>query len=206
MPISSRHTPLRHALLLAGRLRALRGWSRAAVCSTVAVTAAALVACGKTKDLSPADVALQFYVTLELGGVREVPEPRALIALEPYLTDTLITALRAARAVRDRPERGAGVSPPFTDGNPFSGLFEGHSTYRVGTTARRGDTALVIMSFTNIEQKPTLAWQDTLVLVTHGTGASSTWRVADLRYGTDWEFGYRGSLRGVLQDGRRTPR
>lgn len=164
-------------------------------------------ACGKTTNVTPADVALQFYVTLELGGVREVPEPRALMAIEPYLTPELTRALEAARARRDAPlPSGSTGKPPFTDGNPFSGLFEGHSTYRMGATAMRGDTALVTVSFSNTAQKPTVEWKDTVLLVPTGTGESRSWRVADIRYGSTWEFGYTGSLRGVLQDGLRAPR
>lgn len=162
----------------------------------------AAAACGKTKNVTPADVALQFYVTLELGGVREVPEPRALVAMVPYLTPELAGELRAARVRRDMPlPPGTTGKAPFTDGNPFSGLFEGHSTYRMGATTLRGDTALVTVSFSNTEQKPALEWKDTLLLLPNGTGPSRTWRVADIRYGSTWEFGYRGSLRGVLQDG-----
>ncbi len=169
--------------------------------------ALAATACGKTTNVTPADVALQFYVTLELGGVREVPEPRALIAIEPYLTPALAGDLKAARVRRDAPlPPGSTDKPPFTDGNPFSSLFEGHSTYRMGTTAMRGDTALVTVSFSNIEQKPAVEWKDTVLLLPHGTGASRTWRVADIRYGSTWEFGYRGSLRGVLQGGVSAPR
>lgn len=162
----------------------------------------AVAACGKTRNVTPADVALQFFVTLELGGVREVPEPRALIAIEPYLTPELAGDLKAARARRDAPlPPGSTDKPPFADGNPFSSLFEGHSTYRMGTTAMRGDTALVTVSFSNIEQKPAVEWKDTVMLLPTGTGESRTWRVADIRYGSTWEFGYRGSLRGVLRDG-----
>lgn len=161
-----------------------------------------LGACGKTRNVAPADVAMQFYVTLELGGVREVPEPRALVALRPYLTAALASSLESARTVRDTPApAGATGKRPFTDGNPFSGLFEGHSTYRIGATTMRADTALVTVAFSNTEQKPAVSWQDTVVLVPLGAGAERTWRIDDLRYGNDWEFGYRGSLRRVLRDG-----
>jgi hypothetical protein len=166
------------------------------------MTAALVAGCGKTKNVTPADVALQFFVTLELGGVREVPEPRALLAIEPYLTPDLVADLKAARTLRDAPlPPGSTDKPPFTDGNPFSSLFEGHSTYRMGTTAIRGDTALVTVSFTNTAQKPALEWKDTVMLLPNGTGETRTWRVADIRYGNRWEFGYSGSLRGVLKDG-----
>jgi hypothetical protein len=167
-----------------------------------AVVLTAAGACGKTKNLTPADLALQFYVTLELGGVREMPEPRALVAIEPYITPELAADLRAARARRDAPlPAGSTDKPPFADGNVFSSLFEGHSTYRMGTTAMRGDTAFVTVSFTNTAQKPAVEWKDTVMLLPSGAGETRSWRVADIRYGSTWEFGYRGSLRGVLADG-----
>ena len=40
-----------------------------------------------------------------------------------------------------------------------------------------------------------------VVLVPNGTGDTRAWRIDDVRYGNNWEFGYRGSLRGVLRDG-----
>lgn len=76
-----------------------------------------LLACGKTENVSPSDVVVQFYVTVEVSGVRDLPEPRALLALEPYLTDSLATALRQARAVRDTASaRSSGQAPPFPRG------------------------------------------------------------------------------------------
>jgi hypothetical protein len=182
----------------------------ASMCGLAAMTLGALGACGKTENVSPSDVVVQFYVTIELSGIRDVPEPRALLALEPYLTDSLTSALRNAHALRaDAAAKLPGEKPPFADGNPFSGLFEGHSTYVVRGATERGDSAFVTVAFTNTEQKPAVSWSDTVVLVKSEAAArqssagkaipSPVWRIADLRYGGNWEFGYRGSLRQVLQ-------
>jgi hypothetical protein len=183
----------------AHRLRWCGGRTRLARLAAVFVAVAA-AACGKTEDVGPADVAMQFYVTLELSGVREVPEPRALLALEPYLSDSLTVALRRARARRDGGAAPTGGASPVTDGNPFSGFFEGHSTYRVRGASTRGDTALVTMAFSNVDQKPAVEWTDTLVVVRNGRGVAARWRIADLRYGTTWEFGHRGTLLQVLRE------
>lgn len=164
-----------------------------------------LLACGKTENASPSDVVVQFYVTVEVSGVRDLPEPRALLALEPYLTDSLARSLKQARAVRDSASaRFPGQPAPFSEGNPFSGLFEGHDTFVVRGAVERGDSAFVTVAFTNTEQKPPVSWADTVVLVKVIPPADKArtmpvWRVADLRYGTDWEFGYRGTLSSVLQ-------
>lgn len=143
---------------------------------------ASLSACGKTHDATPRDVALQFYVTLEVAGVRSLPESRALPALEPYLTADLTRALAAPPA------------PGVHAGNVFSGLYEGHTSYVVHEAQLDGDTARVRLDFTNIDQQPAVQWTDTLVLVRQ----APSWRVHDLRYGANWDFGYRGSLRAVL--------
>jgi len=142
----------------------------------------ALAACGKTHDATPRDIALQFYVTLEVAGVRSLPESRALPALEPYLTSDLNSALAAPPA------------PGVDAGSVFSGLFEGHTSYIVHEAQLQGDTARVRLDFTNVDLKPAVQWTDTLVLVRQ----SPSWRVHDLRYGANWDFGYRGSLREVL--------
>lgn len=162
----------------------------------------AMAACGKTDNVSASDVVVQFYVTLEVSGVRDLPEPRALLALEPYLTDSLAAALRAARQRRDSATATApGTPPPFSAGNPFSGLFEGHSTYVVRGATARADSSFVTVAFTNTDQKPSVSWTDTLVLVNvaRETNAPAIWRITDIRYGSDWDFGYRGSLRQVLR-------
>lgn len=139
-------------------------------------------ACGKTHDATPRDVALQFYVTLEVAGVRSLPESRALPALEPYLTAELARALAAPTA------------PDVDAGNVFSGLYEGHTSYVVHEATQDGDTARVPLDFTNVDLKPAVQWTDTLILVRQ----APSWRVHDLRYGSTWDFGYRGSLRAVL--------
>jgi hypothetical protein len=176
--------------------RGIRRRSRAATVLLTGLTAAVLTACAKAEDSTPADVAMQFYVTLEISGVRDLPEPRALAAIEPYLVPTLAAQLGAAYTRRDSIAKAAPTEkPPLADGNPFSSLFEGHSTYGAKSTIMRGDTALVLVTFTNTDQKPAVTWSDTLVLVKPQT----TWRIADIRYGTTWEFGYKGALTQLLR-------
>lgn len=162
----------------------LSGPRRAAAVVAAVGLIAAVQACAKAENATPADVAMQFYVTLEISGVRDLPEPRAVLAIEPYVLPEVSAQLRAAYD-----KKGVG------GGNPFSSLFEGHSSYGAKQTIMRGDTALVVLAFTNTDQKPAVMWSDTLVLVK----PQNAWRIADIRYGTTWEFGYQGSLTSVLR-------
>lgn len=175
------------------RVRGRLGVMRAAMVAAAA-SAVSLGACRTSGPVSASDTVVQFYVMLEVSGVRNVPEARALLALEPYLTPSLAAQLRAARAVQDSLRNAGAAAVPFTEGDPFSGLFEGQTSYVVKNTTVRGDTAFVLVNFSNTEQKPPVSWSDTVVVAR----VDSTWRIADIRYGAGWEFGYRGALTQVL--------
>jgi len=174
-------------------MRRFRG--RLAALVSMAGLSLTAAACGPRGPVSASDTVVQFYVMLEVSGVRSIPEPRALLALEPYLTPSLAAQLRAAYAYRDSVvAAGARAPAPFSEGDPFSGLFEGQTQYVIKNTTTRGDSAFVLVNFSNTEQKPPVSWNDTVVVVR----ADRTWRVADIRYGAGWEFGYRGALTQLL--------
>lgn len=166
---------------------------RAGMALASVALASLAMACGKTTDATPRDVAMQLYVSLEAAGVRGMPEPRALLVIEPYLTDDLAARLR--RASEQLAAHAGGTTATDASHSVFSSLYDGYTTYFVRDVLEQGDTARVIMAFTNTQQKPTVEWSDTLVVVK----AAPSWRAHDLRYGSDWDFGYRGSLRSVLE-------
>jgi hypothetical protein len=156
----------------------------------------ALTACGKYENATPADVAMQLYVTLEVSGVQTVPDDRTRPALQPYFSDSLFALLTAARRVRDAAVAQAPAdAPPAAGGDPFSSLPEGRNRYAAKSTQMRGDTALVLMDFTYDAQKPVTTWSDTLVMVRRG----ARYVVDDIRYGAGFEFAHQGTLRGLLQ-------
>ncbi|MFN8718343.1 MAG: hypothetical protein ACK5XT_18430 [Gemmatimonas sp.] len=156
----------------------------------------ALAACGKLEDATPADVAMQLYVTLEVSGVQTVPDDRARPGLQPYLSDSLYALLIAARRARDAAAASApSGAAPNAEGDPFSSLPEGRNRYAAKTTLRRGDTALVLMDFTYDAQKPAVSWSDTLVI----TRQRGRHVVDDIRYGAGFEFAHQGTLRGMLR-------
>lgn len=151
-------------------------------------------ACGRTAKSATAAVA-QFYTVLDAAGVNRVPDAAQLQAMGPYLTDSLAHALTMARNAREAAEKAApNDKPPFADGDPFSSLFEGRTSLAVKDSIARGDTTLVVVQFTNDTQKPPVNWKDTVVVVKQG----EQFRVADIRYGTAWEFGFRGRLLDLL--------
>lgn len=162
---------------------------------TALTGALVLLACGR-QPATATEAVTQFYTVLDAVGARRVPDAAQLTALRPYLADSLARVLDAARVVREQAEKSApGEKPPFADGDIFSSLFEGRTATVVKDSLARGDTTLVVVQFTNDTQKPPVNWKDTVVVLRQG----EQFRIADVRYGTDWEFGFRGRLLDLLR-------
>lgn len=180
-------------------MRARRGARMVRRCLMgVAVIACAggAVSCAPSEAKTPAHAAVQLYAMLDALGVQTVPDSLSLTALRPFLSDSLADALAHAdqarrEATRERPDE----KPVFADGDPFSSLFEGRTSARPDTTITHGDTALVVMAFTNNTQRPAVNWRDTVVV----TREQGRYVVADIRYGTTWEFGFTGRLLDLLR-------
>lgn len=170
--------------------------ARAARAMVVSATiAASLTAACRRGPATPTEAAMQFYTMLDALGVHRVPDATSLAALRPYISMQLANALAAADSVRSADvQRAPNDKPAFADGDVFSSLFEGRTTFRVASTTVRAETTFVVMALTNDREKPAVAWRDTLVVVPESGHAV----VADIRYGASWEFGYRGTLSGVL--------
>lgn len=181
--------------------------------ATVALsTLTAVAACRPSAPSSPSESAAQFYTLLDGLGVRGVPDSLALDAVAPYLDSTLLGLLTDARHTRDDfRRRFPSDKPPFVDGDMFSSLFEGNTSFAIRSTVARGDTTMVVMAFTNSMQPPTVAWTDTLVVVPRANPApmSPQFVIADLRYGASWDFANRGSmvasLRAAISEARAIP-
>ena len=167
-------------------------------CPTLALVVLASLgsACAPAEATTPQHAVMQLYAMLDALGVHSVPDAPALRALRPFLGDSLAEALGRADAARTQAaQQEPDEKPPFADGDPFSSLFEGRTDARPDTVLVQGDTAFVVMAFANATQKPAVNWRDTVVV----TRVDGRYVVADIRYGTDWEFGFTGRLLDLLQ-------
>lgn len=164
-------------------------------CRALGVVATAmLAACGR-QAATATEAVTQFYAVLDASGVNRLPDAQQLTALAPYLGDSLVARLDRARALRDSAEKAApDEKPPFADGDIFSSLFEGRTASVVKDSVTRGDTTLVVVQFTNDQEKPAVDWKDTVVVVQQG----ARFRIVDIRYGATWEFGFHGRLLDML--------
>lgn len=183
-------------LLMVHRL--LLGSSKRAVVLVLGMA----VACRPWSPSSPPETAAQFYTLIDGLGVRGVPDSVVLEVVRPYLDTTLVRLLTEARHEREiASHRAPDEKPPFVEGDMFSSLFEGTTSFTLRAVTARGDTTFATMAFTNSMQPPTVRWTDTLVIVPRPnvTPRSPQFVIVDLRYGGDWDFANRGTLLGNLR-------
>ncbi len=147
---------------------------------------------------APADAVQQFYATYMAARVSGAPSEAELARLAPYLSDSLVQLLRAARARRDADQRAhPDEKPAFVEGDLFSSLFEGPT----GVTVQPGDTTTAPRTYiawlsAQADSTP-LGWADTVRVARVG----DRWVITDIAYGGTWDFAQRGTLLGGLTAG-----
>jgi hypothetical protein len=157
--------------------------------------AACLASCGKPE--SPAAGAVErFYKARLEANVVGAPDERQLQALAPHLGQELRGLLEQARKrQREDIARAPGDKPAFADGDLFSSLFEGPTSYKVGVDAPTGDTHRISVQLAYDRRQPVASWTDKVVVkVENGKPV-----VVDIEYGGNWAFGNKGTLVSLLK-------
>ena len=134
------------------------------------------------------------YLSLPRGG--GIPDATARARLAPFLSPRLNQMLTLAAAAEARFQARNKNSPPLIEGDLFSSLFEGVSSYSLGACTGDGKKARCTASLTHTEpkQKP-VSWNDTLLLVNTPSG----WKVDDIAYAAGFSFGNSGNLTDTLK-------
>lgn len=145
---------------------------------------------------APSPVVVAFYSVRIASKSTGAPSANALRQFAPFLSDTLTSLLRAAGEVRDREAaRAPDEKPPFVEGDLFSSLFEGPTSFVVlrDTVAARQKKSVV--RFTNIYNGESYTWTDTVLLGKRGRNDV----IEDVLYGGAGDFGNHGTLRTSLE-------
>tara|TARA_R110002110_G_scaffold53742_4_gene154788 strand:+ start:333 stop:875 length:543 start_codon:yes stop_codon:yes gene_type:complete len=150
-------------------------------------------------DVSPARAARVFYDLYLQVQPRGIPEVAVRARFEPLVTPELLSKLAQAQAVEKKHFIATkNQEPPLFQGDPFSSLFEGATSYKLGQCVTEGARSYCDIDLTYAEptdNKPT-TWTDKLILVKRVGG----WKVDDISFGATWDFGQHGTLRGTLGD------
>lgn len=158
-----------------------------------------LAACGKPAPQGPGpEVTVKgFYDTYLAVRPMGVPEEIQLSKLRPYLTPALIALLRDADAAETTYRKKTNnEQPPLVEGDLFTSMFEGASSFVVLPAEVKDDRAACKVQFTYKDPNPkyTVVWKDEIFLVKGPSG----WLIDDIEFLGDWQFMHKGRLRGLL--------
>jgi len=125
-----------------------------------------------------------------------IPDSAGRIRLAPYLSPGLNKLIADGAAAEARFAALVKNSPPLIEGDLFSSLFEGASSWKLSACTASGATGRCPVTFTHTEAgRPAVTWTDTLLLVNTPQG----WRVDDIAYGGGFQFGNTGKLTDTLR-------
>jgi len=159
-----------------------------------------LAACRPASPPGPTveKVVEDFYADHFVAPYYGVPDSARLATIRPYLTDSLARLLARADSVRNADIlRAPQDVPSWSEGDVFTSLFEGPSSFYIRPAVREGSEVKVPMYFEHRSPADTAAviWVDTAIVVEeHGRPV-----VADIKFGGTWAFGRKGTLVGLLQ-------
>lgn len=126
------------------------------------------------------------------GGIPDAAGRAKFAALlTPRLNKQLVDAAAAEARFKAKNKN----SPPLIEGDIFSSMFEGPTSFKVG--ACRGDEKIqrcaIALTYQAPGQKPA-NWTDTMVLANSGG-----WKVDDIGYDANFAFGNTGTLSQTLK-------
>jgi hypothetical protein len=144
-------------------------------------------------DMGPAKSAGAFYKLYIQMKPRGVPDETQRAAFKHLMSPDLGKLLDAAGAAEDLHFRKTNnEEPPLFEGDLFTSLYEGATSFRLGKCAVESDHAYCDVDLAYAEAgdaKPT-TWTDS---------KPKGWLVDDIAFGGSWDFGQHGMMRGTLK-------
>lgn len=146
-----------------------------------------------------AKAASGFYdVYLTLHPSDGIPDAAERAEFAPFVSPSLDRLFVEGEAAEVRYSKATkNQSPPLVEGDPFTSNFEGATSYKIGACAAdaKGAHCAVSLTYDGGKDKP-VSWTDTAHLVRTPMG----WRVDDIVYGGNWDFGNKDRLTTTLED------
>jgi len=152
-------------------------------------------------DAAPRQPIEGFYRVHQQSPQGGIPDAKRRARYLPYISPELAKLLTQADAAEARFAKANKDSPPLVEGDLFSPNFEGISAFKIEICTADGNTARckVKLHFADKNPRPqdkAVDWVDTVTVVKTPAG----WRVDDIEYGGNWDFGNHGTLEAVLKD------
>lgn len=165
-----------------------------------------LYACGKTSvatPKTPQGAVEAFYEWRIRSQMTGAPDQDQLAQMSPYITEELRALLATARPtagdISKKPakRKGGRNKRAFAEGDLFSSLFDGPTSFTMDKdeVETHGNEHVVPVRLTSAKQLPAVNWVDKVKVVNEG----DRYLVADIEYGSHWEFGANATLMGTLK-------
>jgi hypothetical protein len=130
-----------------------------------------------------------------------IPDAQGRARYAPHMSDRLNNLLAQASAAEEKFARANKDTPPLVEGDMFTTNFEGATSYKVGDCAGDGKTGHCAIALTydprvqgDTQNKP-MHWTDTAHLVNTPSG----WKLDDIAFGGNWDFGNKGHMSDALK-------
>lgn len=155
------------------------------------------VSCARAAP-GPSDVVRDFYATYLKSGQTGLPTGKELDRLRPFLSKDLLHLMAGAEAYqKDYATKNPDDKPPFIEGDLFSSLFEGPTSFAVDSAKKAGAGYQVGVRFEyrdpNGKSAPT-RWRD----VVDVKAEEGRFVIDDVELLGNWEFKAGRRLREVL--------
>ncbi|MBK8303401.1 MAG: hypothetical protein IPK98_08410 [Chloracidobacterium sp.] len=142
------------------------------------------------------EVTDNFYATLRDLNVRGLPDKDQLKELKPFLSSQIVTIIKRnqktqAAFMKKHPDE----KPPWAEGDLFSSLFEGPTSYQIGNIRTKGSTREVDIYLHHVSESDKVKWTDTVVLKKFG----GKWLVTNIIFKGKWQFKSGSSLLNALK-------
>jgi hypothetical protein len=153
-----------------------------------------LTASAAKADEAMTKAATGFYTAARSAG-SGLPDAAARARLAPLMTPAL-QQLFANAAATEAHFTGAHKNlPPLIEGDIYSSLFEGPTQFAIGACTGSTTKATCPVALTYTDKNGITRWTDTLFLASTASG----WKVDDIGYGGNWDFGNKGKLSETLR-------
>ena len=159
-------------------------------------SAALAHAAGSAAD-SPAKAAEGFYAAYSTFHPSDgIPDAAGRAKYAPFISAALDKLLADGNAAETKFNKANKASPPLIEGDLFTSMFEGATSYKIGACKLSNAQASCAVDLVYDDKKdPPIRWTDTAYL----TKTKAGWRVDDIGYGGNWEYANKGRLSATVR-------
>ena len=173
--------------------------------AVIAIGATAPAHAAANDQVAMAQAVSGFYTVHNSMDQDGIPDAKTRAKYEPYISPALDRLLADGDAAETRYAKANADSPSLVEGDAFSSNFEDITSFKIGACTGDATVAHCAVALTYDETKTSwhhagkpekpLNWTESVYLVMMPKG----WRVDDIAFGGNWEFGNHGRLVDLLK-------